>query len=105
MKKALLITEDGNVHGVYNDELAKMGLGDPIIRRATGVEYNHGQGQWEATDLRSGKLIATGTERDKVIKEEVRLLNEQLADPSRNEPLQFHCHSGHPSSVQAVQPT
>lgn len=98
----ILITEDGNVHGVYNDELAKVKLGEQTVRRATEVEYNHTLSRWEATDLRTGELIAFGPERDKVIKEEVRILNERLANQKPNEPIQFHCNSRHPSTIQTV---
>lgn len=87
----LVITEDGNVHGVYSDTLAKANIGDPIVRRASEVEYNHVRGQWEATELRTGQIIASGPERNKVIEEEVRILNQRLADLKPDEPLHFHC--------------
>lgn len=75
----VLLTPQGTAHYVYSDKLKGVPLGNEVkIKRATEVEYNHGLGQWEATDLVSGEIIATDVSRDQVIKEEVALLEKEM---------------------------
>ena len=76
----MLLTSDGKAHYVYSDKLRDVLPGkDAKVRRATEVEFNHELGLWEAKDLRSGRIIASGPKRDDVIKTEVELLEKEMS--------------------------
>ena len=73
----LKIDSTGKVGAVYSDVLPKLGLGDMEVKRASNVEFNHGTQEWEARTP-DNELIAHGTSRDEVIREEVRIIEARL---------------------------
>ena len=62
---------------VYDDRFRPFfeALGVPVIQRASNVEFNHETQEWEA-QLPDGQTIAKGTNRDQVITDEVKYLEE-----------------------------
>lgn len=79
----LFFYPDGTIAHLHDDNLALPMLGQPTIRRASHVEPSEDSSQWEVRLPESGALIATATRRDEALKEEVRLLNEEIL-PSRS---------------------
>jgi len=75
----LLITPEATVVAIYSDKLNKLDLGEKQISRATEVEFNNATQQWEAFDLKTGEMIASGVDRDKVIEQEKQILESKLA--------------------------
>jgi hypothetical protein len=71
------IDTQANVVAVYNDKLPALALGPMEVKRASNVEFNHDAQEWEARTP-AGELIARGTNRDAVIKEEVRVIESRL---------------------------
>lgn len=72
------------IHGskvacVYSDKFMPLlqALGDVVIQRASEVEYDNSSKKWVAFH-RSGEQIASGVNREDVIKQEVRWLEERL---------------------------
>lgn len=63
------------MRAVYSDAL--VGMGKMTMTRASNVEFNHDNQEWEARTP-SGELIAHGKDRDKVIAEEVRIIESRL---------------------------
>jgi hypothetical protein len=73
----LVIDVDGDVHGVYSDSLSKLNLGTLHVDRASHVEFCYSSQEWLAyTDY--NKIIASGKNRDDVIKEEIRIIEYDL---------------------------
>ena len=73
----LKIDSTGKVSAVYSDVLPKLSLGDMEVTRASNVEFNHTTQEWEARTP-ADELIAHGTSRDAVIREEVRVIETRL---------------------------
>ena len=73
----LKIDGAGVVSAVYSDVLPKLNLGHMEVQRASNVEFNHAAQEWEARTP-ADELIAHGTSRDDVIKEEVRVIESRL---------------------------
>jgi hypothetical protein len=78
---ATKIVIDGNkVSCVYDDRLILLleALGDVSIKRASNVEFNSTRHLWEAELVDSGEVIASGRNRNEVIKNEVKVLEDRL---------------------------
>ena len=73
----LVIAPGGIVNAVYSDKIRNMKLGDMRMKRASNVEFNEKNQLWEA-HTPDGELIASGPNRDDVIKEEVRIIESRL---------------------------
>lgn len=73
------IRTDGSVVAVYNDVLPKLQLGSMHVVRASNVEFDPGPQDWVAID-HSGAEIARGKDRSAVIKEEVRVIEQQISE-------------------------
>ena len=73
----IVVDTDGTVRAVYSDKLKTMNLGPMQVERASNVEFNHPKQLWEATTP-GGELIASGPNRDEVIKQEVRVIESRL---------------------------
>jgi hypothetical protein len=73
----LKIEAGGNVTAVYSDRLRSLDLGPMEVTRASNVEFDSASQQWEARTP-GGELLASGPERDKVIREEVRIIESRL---------------------------
>ena len=73
----LCIDAAGDVNAVYSDRLTKLALGPMRVERASNVEFNHEKQVWEAKTP-AGELIASGANRDEVIREEVRVIESRL---------------------------
>ena len=78
MKIAIL--PDGTVRHVYSDSARRLDerLGKPVINRASNVEFNHETGNWEARIPETNELIASGRNREQVIKDEVAVIESRL---------------------------
>ena len=73
----VVVEPDGTVRAVYSDKLKNMNLGVMAVTRASNVEFNEAAQNWEALTP-GGELIASGPNRDDVIKEEVRVIESRL---------------------------
>ena len=73
----LVVDKHGTVSAVYSDKLREMNLGPMTVTRASNVEFNQSSQEWEATTP-GGEKIASGPDRDKVIQEEVRIIESRL---------------------------
>ena len=71
------VAPDGTINAVYSDQLRHMGLGEMQVSRASNVEFNHDEQQWEARTP-EGELLASGLDRDAVIKQEVAVIESRL---------------------------
>lgn len=72
-----LVVGGGWVQAVYGDRLRDLALGPLEVTRASNVEFNHELQQWEARTP-TGELIASGPNRDEVIREEVKVIESRL---------------------------
>ena len=77
-KTKIRFAPDGGFTAVYSDLLPSLGLGDLKITRISDVEYDHKRKLWIATRKDTGEVLCESASRDKCVKEEVRLLNQQL---------------------------
>jgi hypothetical protein len=73
----LRVETDGTIKAVYSDKIKNMNLGRMQVIRASNVEFNETSQEWEAKTP-TGELIAHGPNRDKVIEEEVRVIEARL---------------------------
>jgi hypothetical protein len=73
----IVIGKDGTARAVYSDQLRKLGLGPMKVTRASNVEFNEASQMWEAITPK-GELIASGPDRDQVIKDEVKVIESRL---------------------------
>ena len=73
----IVVDTEGTASAVYSDKLKEMNLGLMEVTRASNVEFNHANQEWEATTP-GGEKIASGPDRDKVIADEVRIIESRL---------------------------
>ncbi len=76
-----IVVRDGIASGVYDDRWRWLfeAIGGKLdVRRATEVEYDEASGEWVATLLADGKVIARGRDRSQVIQEEVAYLERNV---------------------------
>lgn len=71
------VDPDGTVRAVYSDKIKEMNLGPLQVARASNVEFNTIDQQWEARTP-AGECIASGPNRDQVIAAEVRVIEARL---------------------------
>lgn len=66
-----IVINKGKVSSVYDDRFMPIfkALGEPDIQRATDVEFI--EGEWQATHIATGHIIARGPNRNEVISQEV----------------------------------
>lgn len=78
----IVIDAGGTARGVYDDLwrplFEALSGGKLVIERATEIEYDEGSGDWVATLLKTGQVIARGRNRNDVIKEEVAYLERNV---------------------------
>jgi hypothetical protein len=76
----IVIKPDGTVKTVYNDKLRPLNerLGSVSIKRASNVEFNNTTQQWEARLVETDELIASGPNREEVIKQEIAIIESRL---------------------------
>jgi hypothetical protein len=80
MKSVIYIDREGNLHGLADDLIDRLNLGKKKIFRVSNVEYDHERGVWVATDLDTGKEIASHKIRSKVIDMEREYFNKRLEE-------------------------
>jgi hypothetical protein len=74
----LVITPDGNITGIYSEEIAIHSLGTPTIERASDVEPDW-DGSWTADLRRSGgPVLGPFENRSMAIEAEVAWLEQHL---------------------------
>jgi len=73
----LVVDNDGAVRAVYNDTLTALNLGPMEVKRASNVEFNEANQEWEARTP-DGDLIAHGVSRDAVIQQEIKVIESRL---------------------------
>ena len=75
---SILKIEKGAATCVYDDRFRPLleALGVMKIKRASEVEFNPASGEWEATLISTGQIIAHGPNRNDVITEEIRWIEE-----------------------------
>jgi hypothetical protein len=73
----IIVEADGTVRAVYSDKIKRMNLGNLEVTRASNVEFNEATQEWEAITP-GGEKIASGPDRDDVIKQEVRIIESRL---------------------------
>jgi hypothetical protein len=76
--------ENGVATCVWDDRFRPLleALGVFEVRRASEVEFNPASGEWEATLISTGQLIAHGLNRNEVIANEVSWIEENLSHVS-----------------------
>lgn len=72
----LVIDTCGDVHGVYSDNLANLGLGPLKVERASSVEFDDQTQCWQAK-LRNGKVLSS-PRREQVVAQEILVVEEDL---------------------------
>lgn len=79
-----LVISGATVNCVYDDRFRPLfeALGVISVKRASEVEFDETSGEWVATHLDSGEVIARGLNRNDVIKAEIAWLEERLC-PTR----------------------
>lgn len=80
MKSVIYIDREGNLYGLADDLIDRLNLGKKKISRVSNVEYDHERGVWAATDLDTGKEIASHKTRSKVIDMEREYFNKRLEE-------------------------
>lgn len=72
------------VAAVYDDRFFPIleALGEPVITRASEVEWDHAAREWVATEVNTGREIARGRNRAAVIAAEVEYLERRLGHES-----------------------
>ena len=77
-----IVIRDGVALGVYDDRfrllMEALSGGPLVVRRATEVEFDEATGDWVATLLRTGEVIARGRDRSQVIDAEVAFLEREV---------------------------
>ena len=67
----LEIDTQGNVHGLYTDEIDLFSVGRITnVRKASNVEFNEKTQMWEVTSI-DGKILHTNQNREKAIEWEI----------------------------------
>lgn len=79
----LRIQPGGDIKAVYNDALARMGLGPISVERASNVEFDSTTQEWVATRAIGGMELARGPSRDEVIRQEVQVLQDELREENQ----------------------
>lgn len=75
VKIVLDITEEGDIEGLYTEELDLFAIGRVTnIRKASNVEFNEQSQKWEVS-APNGKILHTNRNRDEAIKWEIRALS------------------------------
>ncbi len=69
---------DGIIQAVVTDDLGLKFDNTKTVKRASNVEFNDVNQLWEAKLVSTGEIIASGKERDKVIAEEVKIVEDRL---------------------------
>lgn len=70
-KIVLEITDDGDIHCLYTDEIDLFAIGQVTnVRKASNVEFNENIQQWEVSDL-NGKILHTNPNREAAIEFEI----------------------------------
>ena len=82
MDRILIVTNSGNVVGVWSDDIPWQDLGHITCRRLSRVEWDPQRQEWVATDLATGRVIATGPNRAQVLQAEADHYSRLLADLS-----------------------
>lgn len=71
MKVVLEICEEGNVHGLYTDQVDLFAIGRvQNVRKASNVEFCEELQKWQVTTL-DGKVLYEDTNREKAIEWEI----------------------------------
>jgi len=71
MKVVLEICEEGNVHGLYTDQVDLFAIGRvQNVRKASNVEFCEELQKWQVTTL-DGKVLYEDTNREKAIDWEI----------------------------------
>jgi hypothetical protein len=73
-----IFIDKGRISCVYDDRFSPLflALGGLHVDRASEVEFNHQTGEWEAKLLSTNQIIAHGKNRNEVIHDEVKWLEE-----------------------------
>lgn len=77
MSVCIDIDGDGEkAFSIHNDNLLQFRdvLGPPEIRRVSNVNYDPKTEKWVATDVHTGEFLCADKSREKVLQEEVRIL-------------------------------
>jgi hypothetical protein len=79
-EKIIIISPDGEIKTIYNDELQEMDLGALSVKRASNVEFDEDSQKWRIVDAETDSLIGVGFDkRSDAIDYEVQFLNGRLA--------------------------
>lgn len=71
----LEIDSDGNLHGLYTDQIDLFEIGKITnVRKASNVEFNEDLQVWEVISL-DGQVLFTHTSREKAIEEEILMFS------------------------------
>lgn len=66
------VDEDGNLTGLYSDEVDLRQIGHiENVRRASNIEFNVASQEWEVIDAVTGKIVHTNPRRDEAIDWEI----------------------------------
>ena len=71
MKTIFEIDEEGNLNGLYTDEVNLFSLGRVVnVRKASNVEFDESSQQWQVTSI-SGKVLYSHPNRETCIEWEI----------------------------------
>ena len=76
----IAVVSDGQVRSVYDDKFRPIleSIGAIQVERATEVEFDAASGDWIATLIETGDVIARGKNRGDCIKREVEFLESRM---------------------------
>lgn len=83
MEHVLIVTRTGTVTGLWSDDIPWQDLGHVTCQRLSQVEWDPGRQEWVATDLATGRVIATSPNRAEVLQAEIDHYNRLLAELTR----------------------
>lgn len=79
MSTKIYIDNDGNIHGLADDTIDKLEIGEKKVQRVSNIEFDHKAQVWVATDL-DDNVIAFHPVRSRVIEMERAYFNNQLEE-------------------------
>lgn len=80
----IFISPTGEVNAVYSDTIPVGKLGTADINRASNVDFNKDKQVWEAECSKTGVILCSGTNREQVLVQERKVIEEQFETDIRN---------------------
>ena len=84
MKYRIEIDEEtGNVLGVYSEVASFEGLGEPVIKKVSNIDFNNDTKKWEVKMVHDESVVLDAEGKGEAYEKEVELVCEQLNELSK----------------------